>query len=189
MDSGSLAEWYVEEGAGFAAGDAVAKIETDKASIDFEAQDDGYVARLLLEAGTQDVPVGTPIMITVEEEEHVAAFQDYVLPDEAPAPTPAPEVETSKEEKSAAPEPPAAKGGEAAPEAKPSPSAMAEAKSPPPPKQDAASPPPPAADTAVAVAAVAWGMHFQTSSPLTKTLATKQRAYVDAYGSTGQVAP
>lgn len=51
MDSGALAEWYLNEGDSFAAGDALAKIETDKASMDFEAQDDGYVAKILVQAG------------------------------------------------------------------------------------------------------------------------------------------
>ena len=99
MESGSLAEWYVGAGDAFTAGDALAKIETDKASIDFEAQDDGYVAKLLQTAGDgNDIKVGVPIMVTVEEEEDVAAFRDYVLPEgqseaaskEAAAPPPAP---------------------------------------------------------------------------------------------------
>ena len=48
METGNLSEWYVEEGSGFSAGESIAKIETDKASIDFEAQDDGYVGKKLL---------------------------------------------------------------------------------------------------------------------------------------------
>ena len=47
METGTLSEWYVEEGSGFSAGESIAKIETDKASIDFEAQDDGYIGELL----------------------------------------------------------------------------------------------------------------------------------------------
>jgi pyruvate dehydrogenase E2 component (dihydrolipoamide acetyltransferase) len=43
METGILAEWYLTEGSGFIAGEALAKIETDKASIDFEAQDDGFI--------------------------------------------------------------------------------------------------------------------------------------------------
>jgi pyruvate dehydrogenase E2 component (dihydrolipoamide acetyltransferase) len=45
METGILAEWYLQEGSHFSAGEAIAKIETDKASIDFEAQDDGYVGK------------------------------------------------------------------------------------------------------------------------------------------------
>jgi acetyl/propionyl-CoA carboxylase alpha subunit len=51
MDSGALAEWYLQEGDSFAAGEAIAKIETDKAAMDFEAQDDGFVAKILVAAG------------------------------------------------------------------------------------------------------------------------------------------
>lgn len=47
METGTLTEWYVEEGSGFSAGESIAKIETDKASIDFEAQDDGFIGKLL----------------------------------------------------------------------------------------------------------------------------------------------
>ena len=47
METGTLSEWYVEEGSGFSAGESIAKIETDKASIDFEAQDDGFIGKLL----------------------------------------------------------------------------------------------------------------------------------------------
>jgi len=45
METGVLSEWYVEEGGFFSAGESIAKIETDKASIDFEAQDDGYIGK------------------------------------------------------------------------------------------------------------------------------------------------
>ena len=48
METGTLSEWYLEEGSGFSAGESIAKIETDKASIDFEAQDDGYIGKLKL---------------------------------------------------------------------------------------------------------------------------------------------
>lgn len=48
METGILSEWYVEEGSEFSAGQSIAKIETDKASIDFEAQDDGFIGTLLL---------------------------------------------------------------------------------------------------------------------------------------------
>lgn len=51
MEAGALAEWYLAEGDHFGAGDAIAKIETDKAAMDFEAQDDGFVAKILMQAG------------------------------------------------------------------------------------------------------------------------------------------
>jgi pyruvate dehydrogenase E2 component (dihydrolipoamide acetyltransferase) len=182
MASGSLAEWYVSEGAKFSAGDALAKIETDKASIDFEAQDDGYVARLLMEAGTgADVAVGTPIMVTVEEEDNVAAFRDYA----APPPPPPVAAEAASPPAPAAPAPPApAPAVVAAASSAPAPAPPAQAKAP-------ASPPPPAAPVPLAApsrgaAAAPWGSMAAAASPLAKALAKSQRKYVELYGSTGQ---
>jgi len=80
MEAGTIAEWNVGEGDAFAAGDSVAEIETDKATMAFEAQDDGYVAKILVEAGNE-IAVNVPVMITVEEEEDIAAFKDFVPPE------------------------------------------------------------------------------------------------------------
>jgi pyruvate dehydrogenase E2 component (dihydrolipoamide acetyltransferase) len=176
METGILAEWYLGEGAEFSAGEAIAKIETDKASIDFEAQDDGFVAKILMEAGSgEDIPVGTPIMVTVEEAEDVAAFADFVLEEStapAPAPQPAPAVE------------------------------MATAQAPPPTPTVAAPPTPaPASEATVAtpaieeimVAAIApvmstgWGEFAKLNSPILKTLTKQQADYIEKYGTTGQV--
>lgn len=76
-------------------GDAIAEIETDKATVDFEAQDSGYIARILVAAGTADVPVGSLVAIVVDTKEEAAAFAG--IPVEAllgggtaaPAPKPA----------------------------------------------------------------------------------------------------
>ncbi len=84
METGTIASWNMEEGDSFGPGDVICSVETDKATVDFEAQDDGFVARILVGAGGDELEVGSPIMITVEEEEDAAAFKDYVL-DEAPA--------------------------------------------------------------------------------------------------------
>jgi pyruvate dehydrogenase E2 component (dihydrolipoamide acetyltransferase) len=184
MSSGALAEWYVAEGDKFSAGDAVAKIETDKATIDFEAQDDGFVARLLMEAGTGlDIAVGTPIMITVEEEDSIAAFKNYVPPvpaavavEATSAPPPAAPAAA------AAPTPPPAA---APPTPAPAPAAVVAATPPPPPPPVAAAPSV-AAPSAGTHPAVAWGLLATKASPLAKSLAKKQHAYVDLYGTTGQ---
>ena len=86
MESGSISDWIVAEGGSFAAGDVICSIETDKATVDFEAQDDGVVAKILAEAGSGDINCGTPIMVTVEEEGDAAAFKDFVVEaDAAPA--------------------------------------------------------------------------------------------------------
>lgn len=79
MESGSIASWALQEGDSFQAGDALCSVETDKATLDFEAQDDGVLAKILVPPGTQDVAIGTPICVVVEEVADVAAFQDFVV--------------------------------------------------------------------------------------------------------------
>jgi len=74
MDSGAIAAWHVKEGQAVSAGDVVADIETDKATLGFEVQDDGIVARILLPAGTRDIRVGTPVAIIVDDAALVPAF-------------------------------------------------------------------------------------------------------------------
>lgn len=80
MESGTIASWNLQVGDSFSAGDVLCSIETDKASVDFEAQDDGVLAKILREgANAADLPIGTPICVVVEEEGHVAAFADFQL--------------------------------------------------------------------------------------------------------------
>mmetsp|Transcript_10691 Transcript_10691/g.12616 ORF Transcript_10691/g.12616 Transcript_10691/m.12616 type:complete len:130 (+) Transcript_10691:134-523(+) len=69
MEVGTISSWNITEGQSFSAGDSLAEIETDKATIDFEAQDDGIVAKILVEAGSTEIPVGVGIVVVVEEEE------------------------------------------------------------------------------------------------------------------------
>lgn len=91
MEIGTIAKWEIAEGEEFSAGSVIASIETDKATMDFEAQDDGILAKILKDgADATDLPVGMPIAIVVEEPEDVAAFADYVVPDDeisSPAPS------------------------------------------------------------------------------------------------------
>ena len=58
-------------------GAVLASIETDKAAVDFEMQEDGYIAQLLFPEGTNDIPLGTPIAIVVDNEKDVAAFANF----------------------------------------------------------------------------------------------------------------
>jgi pyruvate dehydrogenase E2 component (dihydrolipoamide acetyltransferase) len=88
MESGTIASWNLNEGESFGAGDVICSVETDKATVDFEAQDDGIIAKILAQAGSAEIKCGEPIMITVEDEGDVAAFKDYVL-DASAAPAPA----------------------------------------------------------------------------------------------------
>jgi pyruvate dehydrogenase E2 component (dihydrolipoamide acetyltransferase) len=96
METGSISGWILKEGDSFGAGDVFCSVETDKATMDFEAQDDGFLAKILVEAGTADITVGAPIMVIVDDEGDVAAFSDFSLDSVAapaaapPAPSPAP---------------------------------------------------------------------------------------------------
>jgi pyruvate dehydrogenase E2 component (dihydrolipoamide acetyltransferase) len=86
MESGSIANWNLKEADSFSAGDSFCDIETDKAAVDFEARDDGFLAKILIQASGDDIIVNTPIMITVEDEADVAAFADYKVEAAAAAP-------------------------------------------------------------------------------------------------------
>ena len=55
----------------------LASIETDKAVVDFEMQEEGYVAKLLFDEGAKDVPLGVAVAIIVENKDDIAAFSDY----------------------------------------------------------------------------------------------------------------
>lgn len=74
---GNIAKWKKTEGQEIAAGDVLAEVETDKATIDWESMDDGILAKILVPEGTKDIAVGTPVAIVVEEAEDAAAFADY----------------------------------------------------------------------------------------------------------------
>lgn len=78
MSQGNLVEWKVKEGQFVAAGDLLADVETDKATLGWENQDDGIIAKLLVPAGTQGIDVGQVVAIVVDEESDVVAFKDYV---------------------------------------------------------------------------------------------------------------
>jgi pyruvate dehydrogenase E1 component beta subunit len=72
MEEGTLAKWLVKEGDSVSSGQVIAEIETDKATMEFEAADEGRVGRILVDAGTEGVKVNTPIAELVEEGEEVA---------------------------------------------------------------------------------------------------------------------
>ena len=71
MEEGTLAKWLVKEGDTVASGDILAEIETDKATMEFEAVDEGVIAKILVPEGTDGVKVGTPIAIMAAEGESV----------------------------------------------------------------------------------------------------------------------
>jgi pyruvate dehydrogenase E1 component beta subunit len=67
MEEGTLAKWLVEEGATVRSGDVIAEIETDKATMEVEALDDGTIGRILVPAGSEGVKVNAPIAMLLEE--------------------------------------------------------------------------------------------------------------------------
>mgnify|MGYP001077665591 FL=1 len=73
MEEGTLAKWLVKEGDTVSSGDIMAEIETDKATMEFEAVDEGIVGKILIAEGTEGVKVNTAIAILVEEGEDVPA--------------------------------------------------------------------------------------------------------------------
>eukprot|EP00559_Dactyliosolen_fragilissimus_P000460 CAMPEP_0184860000 /NCGR_PEP_ID=MMETSP0580-20130426/4958_1 /TAXON_ID=1118495 /ORGANISM="Dactyliosolen fragilissimus" /LENGTH=568 /DNA_ID=CAMNT_0027356929 /DNA_START=109 /DNA_END=1815 /DNA_ORIENTATION=+ len=80
METGSIAKWNMEVGSSFSAGDILCEIETDKATVDFEAQDDGVLAKILRDGDdAKDLEVGVPICVVVDEEEDVVKFADFTL--------------------------------------------------------------------------------------------------------------
>lgn len=107
MEEGTLAKWLVKEGDSVSSGDLLAEIETDKATMEFEAVDEGIIAKILVSEGTEGVKVGTVIAIIAEEGEDVA--EAAASGGEAKAEAPKADAAPAKEEKAdAAPAPKAA---------------------------------------------------------------------------------
>jgi pyruvate dehydrogenase E2 component (dihydrolipoamide acetyltransferase) len=82
MEEGTLAKWLVKEGDSVASGDILAEIETDKATMEFEAVDEGVIGKILVEEGTEGVKVNAPIAVLLEEGESA----DDIGATSAPAP-------------------------------------------------------------------------------------------------------
>ncbi|MBB3879584.1 pyruvate dehydrogenase complex dihydrolipoamide acetyltransferase [Sphingomonas pseudosanguinis] len=86
MEEGTLAKWLVKEGDTVKSGDIMAEIETDKATMEFEAVDEGVIAKILVAEGTDNVKVGTVIAILAEEGEDASSVQ---APTKSETPAPA----------------------------------------------------------------------------------------------------
>ena len=76
MEKGNLAKWLKKEGDKVKPGDIIAEIETDKATMEYEAIDEGTMGRILVPEGTNDVAVNTPIAMILEEGEDASALKD-----------------------------------------------------------------------------------------------------------------
>jgi pyruvate dehydrogenase E2 component (dihydrolipoamide acetyltransferase) len=116
MEKGNLAKWLKKEGDKVKSGDVIAEIETDKATMEVEAVDEGTIAKILVPEGTQDVPVNDVIAVLAGDGEDVKAAG-------AAAPKPAPKVE--------APAPKPAPAPAAAPAAAPAPALAPQVAAPP----------------------------------------------------------
>jgi pyruvate/2-oxoglutarate dehydrogenase complex dihydrolipoamide acyltransferase (E2) component len=87
MEEGTLAKWLVKEGDTVASGDLLAEIETDKATMEFEAVDEGVIGKLLVAEGSEGVKVNTAIAVLLEEGEDAdsAVATPAAAPSEAAA--------------------------------------------------------------------------------------------------------
>jgi pyruvate dehydrogenase E2 component (dihydrolipoamide acetyltransferase) len=179
--TGTLSAWGKKVGDKCSPGETVADIMTDKALMYFEAQDEFYIAKFLAEVG-DEVEVGAPIMVTVEDESSVAAFADYVLTAGA-----APVAEKAVE---AIPTPPPAVAPVVAPKAAPVVSAPVVV-------PVSIAPPVIAIQTAQVVTqvtvpsltgaySVKWSSGVVSKSAIAGKLAKDQQAYILKYGRSGQ---
>src|SRR5437588_887541 len=80
MEKGNLAKWLKKEGEAVKSGDVIAEIETDKATMEVEAVDEGTLGKILVPEGTNDVAVNTPIAMILAEGEDAASLKDGAAP-------------------------------------------------------------------------------------------------------------
>jgi len=125
MEKGNLAKWLKREGDAVKTGDVIAEIETDKATMEYEAVDDGVMAKIMVPEGTSDVPVNQLIAVLAQEGEDVkaaAAAAGMGAPPPKPAataPAPSTAAAAAPQAKAPAPPPPVASTPRPAPPAEP----------------------------------------------------------------------
>jgi hypothetical protein len=118
MTEGNIGKWAVKEGDSFSAGDVLLEIETDKASMDVEAQDDGIMAKITQPDGTKGIKVGTRIGVLAEPGDDLSSLE--IPAEESAAPEPKkeaskPKSEASSESSSSAPPTPSSSASSEAP--------------------------------------------------------------------------
>ena len=113
MEEGTLAKWLVKEGDTVKSGQVLAEIETDKATMEFEAVDEGTIGKILVAEGAAGVKVNTPIAVLLEEGENAVSTPVSAKPTPAPPPAPTAPVPAAAAPASSAPAAarPAAKPG------------------------------------------------------------------------------
>ena len=107
MEQGKLSKWLKKEGDKVASGDAIAEIETDKATMEVEAVDEGTIGKIMIPEGTEGVAVNTPIAVLLSEGEDAAALKGYGAEPAQPAPQHAPPPQAEAASRQAAPQQPA----------------------------------------------------------------------------------
>ena len=116
MEKGNLSKWLKKEGDSIKSGDIIAEIETDKATMEVEAADEGTLGKILVPEGTVDVVVNTPIAVILGDGEDKSAIKDMKSSPQPKAATPAPSAKNAASE-AKAPATPAPKTEQKAPEA------------------------------------------------------------------------
>ncbi|KAM3206194.1 hypothetical protein ACQJBY_061713 [Aegilops geniculata] len=115
MTEGNIAKWVKKEGDKVSPGEVLCEVETDKATVEMECMEEGYLAKIVCGDGAKEIKVGEIIAITVEEEGDIEKFKDYKASSSAAAPAESKlqsepvEPKEEKKEVSKAPEPTATK--------------------------------------------------------------------------------
>src|SRR6476646_4427820 len=112
MEKGNLAKWIKHEGDKVKSGDVIAEIETDKATMEVEAVDEGTLGKILVPEGTEDVAVNTPIATILAEGESATAAPAESTPKQGTGAKPAAQADVAEPAQRA-------KGAESAPPAQP----------------------------------------------------------------------
>ncbi|KAK4479552.1 hypothetical protein RD792_015069 [Penstemon davidsonii] len=112
--SGNIARWLKKEGDKVSPGEVLCEVETDKATVEMECMEEGYLAKIIRGEGSSGIKVNEVIAITVEDEEDIAKFKDYTpsTGDAAPAPKPPSASTPPEKEVAEVPEPKASKPSE-----------------------------------------------------------------------------
>lgn len=113
MTMGNIGTWQKKVGDAIAPGDVLVEIETDKAQMDFECQEEGFIAKILAESGSKEVNINQPIAIMVENKEDIEKFADFTVESAGAAAAPAAEEKKAEAPKEAAKEAPKAASGNA----------------------------------------------------------------------------
>jgi pyruvate dehydrogenase E2 component (dihydrolipoamide acetyltransferase) len=114
MTEGNLARWLKHEGDAVHAGDVIAEIETDKATMEYEAADEGRLGRIIVPEGAQGIKVNAPIALLLEEGEDAASLDEFATaPPAPPAPAPHPNPLPARGERESKAEPRTGEGEQA----------------------------------------------------------------------------